>query len=396
MPNQLTDNVLSWATDLDHKTLEQAERSASLPFIAGHVALMPDAHYGYGATVGSVIPTKGAIIPSAVGVDIGCGMIAARLGITATDLPDDLTKLHSMIARDVPSGVGQGHATGSGPAGDPHGFPDWPVTTSEWANNWQKTALTQFGSLGSGNHFIEVCLDETDRVWIVLHSGSRGIGNKLANVHIDGAKGLMKRMFVHLPDPDLAYLVEGTPEFQAYITDMLWAQEYAMGNRERMLALVHRAVLRFLDRPVSDVPIVERINCHHNFTEREQHVIDGELTEVWLTRKGAIRAREGDRGVIPGSMGAQSFIVSGKGAAASYCSCSHGAGRKMSRNAARRELDTEGLERQMAGKAWNGNAKALIDEDPRAYKDIGEVMANQADLVTIDHTLHQILNYKGT
>jgi tRNA-splicing ligase RtcB (3'-phosphate/5'-hydroxy nucleic acid ligase) len=393
---QLANKVLSWATDLDDKTTEQAERSAALPFVPSHVALMPDAHFGYGATVGSVIPTKGAIIPSAVGVDIGCGMIAARLGITADVLPDDLTTLHSMIARAVPSGVGRGHQLGSGPAGDPHGFPDWPSTVGEWGNDWQRSALTQFGSLGSGNHFIEICLDEADRVWIVLHSGSRGIGNKLANVHIDGAKGLMKQMFVQLPDLDLAYFVEGTPEFEAYITDMLWSQAYAMGNRERMLDLVHRAVLRFLDRTVGEAPIVDRINCHHNFTERETHVIDGEPTEVWLTRKGAIRARVGDRGVIPGSMGAQSFIVSGRGAAASYHSCSHGAGRKMSRNAARRTLDVEGLERQMAGKAWNHNARALIDEDPRAYKDIGEVMANQADLVTIEHTLHQILNYKGT
>ena len=396
MPNQLAHNVLSWATDLDQKTREQAERSASLPFVPGHVALMPDAHFGYGATVGSVIPTKGAIVPSAVGVDIGCGMIAARLGIGAGDLPDDLTKLHSMIARDVPSGVGRGHTVGTGPAGDPDGFPAWPKTVGGWGKDWTKSALTQFGSLGSGNHFIEVCLDELDRVWIVLHSGSRGVGNKIANMHIDGAKGLMKRMFVQLPDPDLAYLVEGTPEFEAYITDMLWAQEYAMGNRARMLRLVYAAVLRFLGRPANEVPIVDEINCHHNFTEREHHVIGGEGQDVWLTRKGAIRARVGDRGVIPGSMGAQSFIVSGSGSAASYCSCSHGAGRKMSRNAARRDLDVAGLERQMAGKAWNGNAKALIDEDPRAYKDIGEVMANQADLVTIEHTLHQVLNYKGT
>jgi tRNA-splicing ligase RtcB len=396
MPNQLAHNVLSWATDLDQKTREQAERSASLPFVPGHVALMPDAHFGYGATVGSVIPTKGAIVPSAVGVDIGCGMIAARLGISAGDLPDDLTKLHSMIARDVPSGVGRGHAVGTGPAGDPDGFPSWPKTFGAWGKDWTKSALTQFGSLGSGNHFIEVCLDELDRVWIVLHSGSRGVGNKIASMHIDGAKGLMKRMFVQLPDPDLAYLVEGTPEFEAYITDMLWAQEYAMGNRARMLRLVHAAMVRFLGRPANEVPIVDEINCHHNFTEREHHVIRGEGTDVWLTRKGAIRARVGDRGVIPGSMGAQSFIVSGTGSAASYCSCSHGAGRRMSRNAARRDLDLAGLERQMAGKAWNGNAKALIDEDPRAYKDIGEVMSNQADLVTIEHTLHQVLNYKGT
>jgi RNA-splicing ligase RtcB len=413
MPTKFN-NVLSWATDLDEKTRLQAERSASLPFIPGHVALMPDAHFGYGATVGSVIPTKGAIVPSAVGVDIGCGMIAARLDLTAGDLPDDLQKLHSMIARDVPAGVGQGHDAGRGDAVGGKGggakdgrgvdpmtaMPDLPATHGEkwWTTKLADKAANQFGSLGSGNHFVEVCLDEADRVWLVLHSGSRGVGNQLANIHIDGAKGLMKEMFIDLPDHDLAYLVEGTAAFDAYIIDMLWAQEYAMGNRQRMLGFVHACVARFLAR---DVAIVDEINCHHNFTEREQHVCRGESQSVWLTRKGAIRARVGDRGVIPGSMGAQSFIVSGSGSAASYHSCSHGAGRRMSRNAARRDLDVETLEAAMADKAWNGKgrsggAAALIDEDPRAYKDIGEVMANQADLVTIEHTLHQILNYKGT
>ena len=394
-PRKLGDNVLSWATDLDDKTIEQAERSASLPFIPGHVALMPDAHFGYGATVGSVIPTSGAVIPSAVGVDIGCGMIAARLNLSAGDLPDDLQKLHSMIARDVPAGVGQGHDEG----GALDAMPDLPSTHGEkyWTGKLAKRAERQFGSLGSGNHFVEICLDELDRVWIVLHSGSRGVGNILANVHIDGAKGLMKQMFIDLPDPDLAYLVEGTPAFDAYITDMLWAQDYAMGNRQRMLDLVFAALAKFLWRSADEaVEIVDQINCHHNFTEREHHL--GQ--DVWLTRKGAIRARVGDRGVIPGSMGAQSFIVSGKGAASSYHSCSHGAGRRMSRAAARRDLDVETFEATMAEKAWNGkgragSSKALIDEDPRAYKDIGEVMANQADLVTIEHELRQILNYKG-
>jgi len=400
LPQNLADNVLSWATDLDAKTIEQAERSASLPFIPGHVALMPDAHFGYGATVGSVIPTSGAVIPSAVGVDIGCGMIAARLNLTAGDLPDDLQKLHSMIARDVPAGVGQGHDDAD--AFD--AMPDLPSTHGEkyWTGKLAKRAERQYGSLGSGNHFIEICLDEVDRVWIVLHSGSRGVGNILANIHIDGAKGLMKQMFVDLPDPDLAYLVEGTAEFDHYITDMLWAQDYAMGNRQRMLDLVFAAVAKFLWRPADQaVEIVDQINCHHNFTEREHHDFPGGGQDVWLTRKGAIRARVGDRGVIPGSMGAQSFIVSGKGAASSYHSCSHGAGRRMSRAAARRDLDVETLDAVMADKAWNGkgrhgNSKMLIDEDPRAYKDIGEVMANQGDLVTIEHELRQILNYKGT
>ncbi|MDJ0767191.1 MAG: RtcB family protein [Ilumatobacter sp.] len=393
MPTKLTDNVLSWATDLDEKTREQAERSASLPFIPGPIALMPDAHYGYGATVGSVIPTKGAVVPSAVGVDIGCGMIAARLDLVAGDLPDDLQPLHGSIARAVPAGVGKGHWDVVD-----DDMPDLPVTAQRgeawWTDKLARKAREQFGSLGSGNHFVEICLDEADRVWIVLHSGSRGVGNQLANIHIDGAKDIMKQRAIELPDRDLAYLSEGTAEFDAYIADMLWSQRYAMGNRQRMLTLVHECVERFLGRTVA---IVDEINCHHNFTELETHRIDGVDTEVWLTRKGAIRARVGDRGVIPGSMGAQSFIVSGRGAEASYQSCSHGAGRRMSRTAARKRLDVDTLRAEMRGKAWNQrDAKRLIDEDPRAYKDIGEVMAAQADLVTIEHTLHQILNYKGT
>ena len=241
-------NVLSWAPDIDGNTMAQAHRSASLPFISGHVALMPDAHFGYGATVGSVIPTKGAIIPSAVGVDIGCGMIATRLNLTSHDLPDDLGPLHSMISKSVPSGVGQGHDSGSNYKMVNKHFPDFP-DTSEWGKDWEKKALTQFGSLGSGNHFVEVCLDEIDRVWVVLHSGSRGIGNVAANKHIDGAKGLMKQMFVNLPDPDLAYLVEGTSEFDKYITDMLWAQDYALGNREAMMHNVLLDVAMFLGGP---------------------------------------------------------------------------------------------------------------------------------------------------
>jgi tRNA-splicing ligase RtcB len=385
-------NVRSWATDVDDQTRLQAERSASLPIVAGPVALMPDAHFGYGATVGSVIATRGAIIPSAVGVDIGCGMIAARLDVTGADLPDDLSALHTMISRDVPAGVGRGHDDGR-LAFD---MPDLPPTavrgSAWWTDRLIVKARQQFGSLGSGNHFIEVCLDEHDRVWIVLHSGSRGVGNELANVHIDGAKGAMRELHVTLPDRDLAYLLEGTPEFADYIADMLWAQDYAMGNRRRMLALVFDAVRRFLGRQPGELAIVDQINCHHNFAAREHH-LGG---DVWITRKGAIRAERGKRGVIPGSMGARSYIVSGKGCEESYCSCSHGAGRRMSRTAARRTLDLAGLERQMAGKAWNGDARHLIDEDPRAYKDIDEVMANQAELVTIEHTLNQVLNYKGT
>lgn len=378
--NQITNRLLSWAgPDLEPQALEQAIRSSRLPFIEGHVALMPDAHYGMGATVGSVIPTRDAIIPAAVGVDIGCGMIAAKLNLTSHDLPDDLQPLHSRIAQTVPAGVGQGHndlaPLATIPAGD------------HWTPRLIEKAAKQFGSLGSGNHFVEVCLDENDDVWLVLHSGSRGVGNEVAKVHIEGAKALMKRYFIELEDPDLAYLVAGTPEFDAYITDMLWAQDYAMGNRATMLGLVLDAVRTI----APDATITEQINCHHNFTQLEHH----RGKNLWITRKGAIKAAAGDRGVIPGSMGTRSYIVSGLGSTAAYCSCSHGAGRRMSRAAAKKNLTFESLETLMEGKAWNHDA-ALLDEHPDSYKDIDVVMENQRDLVRIDHTLHQILNYKGT
>lgn len=386
MSPQKTGNVLNWASDLDPIALEQAQRTAAMPFVAGHVALMPDAHVGMGATIGSVIPTSGAIIPAAVGVDIGCGMIAAELPFTSDVLGDDLTKLHSHIAQVVPAGVGRGHDTEQAALSDlreaAHRGPD--LTDKQWA-----TAAKQIGSLGSGNHFVEVCLDERDRVWVVLHSGSRGIGNQIAKEHIEGAKGLMERYFIDLDDTDLAYLVEGTPEFDAYITAMLWAQDYALANREVMMDAVLRQVAGHVGYEFVES---QRINCHHNFTEREHHG----NRNMWITRKGAIRARTGDLGVIPGSMGTRSYIVEGRGVASSYCSCSHGAGRRLSRGQARRTLDLDGLREQMAGKAWNADqANALLDEDPRSYKDIDQVMADQSDLVTVLHTLSQVLNYKG-
>lgn len=383
-PTSYENNVLSWATGLDAKTIEQAEQAASLPFIDGHLALMPDAHFGYGSTVGSVIPTRGAIIPSAIGVDIGCGMIAAETPFTSHDLPDDLSGLHDLITQHVPAGMGKGHnrqhSYGLLPAGYAHVMDMKQATT----------AANQMGSLGGGNHFVEVCLDERDIVWVVLHSGSRGIGNQLANIHINNAKALMKSYFINLPHEDLAYLVEGTPDFDWYITAMRWAQEYAMDNRQAMMG----AVLDDLGTAVGREAFTctQIINCHHNFTELEHH----RGRNIWITRKGAIRARTGDLGVIPGSMGAASFIVKGLGNDSSYHSCSHGAGRRMSRKAAHRDLDVEGLRTAMEGLVWNDDqAEALLDEDPRAYKDIDEVMAAQADLVTIEHRLHQILNYKG-
>lgn len=383
MPN-MTANVLSWATDIDPKALEQAERSAALPFLAGHLALMPDAHWGMGATIGSVIPTLGAIVPAAVGVDIGCGMIAVETSLTSHDLPDNLDRVLDEIEQRIPAGVGQGHE--SFKVGKRlHKLGPWlaPIEVKE------HTAARQMGTLGSGNHFVEVSLDEVDKVWVVLHSGSRGIGNKLARYWIDVAKHLMEVMFVQLEDSDLAYLPENTPEFDGYIQDLLWAQRYALANRETMMD----AALKALQQDVLvDIIEMQRINCHHNYTAKEHH--NGR--NVWVTRKGAIRAREGDLGVIPDSMGTDSFIVEGLGNPASYNSAPHGAGRAMSRGQARRTLDLETFQSSMAGKSWKQKqAEALIDEDPRAYKDIHAVMRHSADLARPIHHLTQVLNYKG-
>jgi tRNA-splicing ligase RtcB len=397
MPEKIG-NVLSWGSDIEKETIEQAAKASRLPFVQGHLALMPDAHIGMGATIGSVIPTKGAIIPAAVGVDIGCGMIAAETDLTAGQLPDGFERFLSDVERVVPAGLGKGHAF----AGD--GDRDWrarqapPYTGATTLSDKQVNKVTeQFGTLGSGNHFVEVCIDERDLVWVVLHSGSRGIGNQLATQHIEGAKGLMKKLFISLEDPDLAYLVEDTPEFDAYIADMLWAQAYALANREAMMDAVLGELWRFVGSGAGGTDAVgqelRRINCHHNYTEREHH----HGHNVWLTRKGAIRAREGDLGVIPGSMGTSSYIVRGLGSPASYESCSHGAGRRMSRARARREIPLADFVASMEGRDWQeAKADQLLDEAPQAYKDIDQVMSDQADLVAVEHTLRQILNYKGT
>ncbi|HEX8002280.1 MAG TPA: RtcB family protein [Mycobacteriales bacterium] len=383
-PTEVAPKLLSWASDLDPQAAAQAARTARLPFVEGHVALMPDAHVGIGATVGSVIPTRDAIIPAAVGVDIGCGMVAVETDLTADDLPDSLDALMPLVARRIPAGVGQGHehAVSTGRY-DALGRP-----ATELSPKQSVTAATQFGTLGSGNHFVEVCLDERSRVWTVLHSGSRGIGNQLAQKHIEKAKGEMKRLGETLEDRDLAYFVQGTPEFERYVTDMLWAQRYAMASRAVMS---ERAVLSLFE-VVGKGRAVRTINCHHNFTQREVH--GGR--ELWVTRKGAIRAGAGDEGVIPGSMGTRSYIVSGLGNTASYESCSHGAGRRLSRGQAKRSLTVDSLREAMKGKAWlDKNAAALLDEHPAAYKDIDQVMADQKDLVKVEHTLTQVFNYKG-
>jgi tRNA-splicing ligase RtcB len=393
MPTKI-DRLLVWGADgIEPNTLEQARLTAKLPFVHSHVALMPDAHVGIGATVGSVIATHGAIVPAAVGVDIGCGMIATRTDLAATDLPDDLGALHSAIAAAIPSGVGQGHASP---------FNERVNTPPAWARRdaqpamversnklWDKTRA-QFGTLGSGNHFVEVCLDEDDRVWLVLHSGSRGVGNEIAKRHIEGAKKIMKQYFVALDDPDLAYFAEGTPDFDEYIHDMLWAQDYARTNREQMMVA---AVTALTDAVARRVVAVQTVNAHHNYTEQEHH----HGRNLWVTRKGAIRARADDWGIIPGSMATGTYIVQGLGNVASFTSASHGAGRRMSRGVARRTVTEDELREAMAGKAWNdAEAKALLDEAPAAYKPIEDVMDAQADLVEVRHKLRQVLNYKGT
>jgi tRNA-splicing ligase RtcB len=389
----LTPKLLSWASSLEAEARAQAERTSRLPFIAGHVALMPDAHYGLGSTVGSVIPTKGAIIPAAVGVDIGCGMIAADTRLDAAQLPDDLQALMPLIEARIPSGVGGGHRFKSEWDRERHTRQVPAFSGSSELTGKQVNKITdQFGTLGSGNHFVEVCLDENDHVWVVLHSGSRGIGNQLAEAHIKRAKGLMRDRFITLEDPDLAYLVQGEPSFEAYIADMLWAQQYALGNREAMMDAALLSLLEVCGLDAGVAREIARINCHHNFTAKEHH----HGHDVWLTRKGAISARKDQLGVIPGSMGTRSYIVRGLGSPASYQSSSHGAGRRMSRTRARRELSEASLGAAMEGKIWNKEkAGALLDEHPASYKDIDQVMEDQRDLVEIVHSLRQIFNYKG-
>jgi len=385
MPRQLGPKLLAWASILDDVTVEQALKASRLSIVPTHVALMPDAHLGIGATVGSVIPTDGAVIPSAIGVDIGCGMIAVETSLREDQLPDDLERFLIRLKEVMPAGLGRWHARVSKAA--EAWFAANPVPV-EVTDRQVQTVLMQFGTLGSGNHFFEVCVDERGRVWMVLHSGSRGIGNQLATLHIGKAKDLAKAEGTPLEDPDLAYFLEGTPEFDEYIRAMLWSQSYAMGNRA---AMMDSAVREFLAH-VGHGQETDRINCHHNFTQREMH--DGR--EVWITRKGAIQAGVDDRGVIPGSMGARSFIVRGKGNPLAFASCAHGAGRAMSRGQARRTITPEQLTEAVLGRVWlSENALELVDEAPGAYKDIDTVMADQADLVEVQHELRQIVNFKG-
>jgi tRNA-splicing ligase RtcB len=392
--------IKAWTAGVQFEAEAEAQlrRVASLPFIHKWVAVMPDVHAGIGATVGSVIATKGAIIPAAVGVDIGCGMIAARTSLRASDLPDDLRALRTAIEAAVPHG-----RTANGGPGDRGAWGDVPSPVAQaWAELrpgyealvelfpklGRGVSVEQLGTLGTGNHFIEVCLDEADQVWFMLHSGSRGVGNRIGSHFIELAKKDMRTWLVNLPDENLAYLPEGTEHFGQYWGAVSWAQKFAAKSRELMMRAVVQAARR------TALPAFEltetAVNCHHNYVAREHHY----GADVLVTRKGAVRAAEGELGIIPGSMGARSFIVRGKGNAESFCSCSHGAGRKMSRTAAKKAFSVADHVEATKGIECRKDAD-VIDETPAAYKSIDDVMNAQRELVDIVHTLRQVVCVKG-
>ena len=377
--------------EIEEPALRQIELLSEMPFIHRHVAVMPDCHLGRGATVGSMIPTLGAIIPAAVGVDIGCGMIAARTELSASDLPEDLSGIRQGIERRVPLAAGASNRSITETArprvealeemaGDRLAFYD------KTKRDWRK----QVGSLGSGNHFIEVVLDKDERVWGFLHSGSRGVGASVANHHIKIAQAEMERDGVKLPDRDLAYLSEGTATFDDYITDLFWCQNYARLNREEMMDRVITELSYAMFEGEREVEVDRVVSCHHNFTERERHF--GE--DVWVSRKGAISAFEDQAGLIPGSMGTRSYIVSGRGNEESFCTAPHGAGRRFSRSEARRRFTMDDYDRDMAGIEAN-RSDDFLDELPGAYKDIDEVMEYSKDLVDIAGEFRQVVNVKG-
>lgn len=381
--------VKIWASDLEAEAEQQVRNLAGLPFIFRHVAVMPDAHAGKGSTIGTVIATKGAIIPSAVGVDIGCGMCAVKLPF-GIDRIDRLAELRHSIERAVPVGREQNNLLSMRVLVgiDQLGLPR--AKRFDHASKLGK-ATAQCGSLGGGNHFIEICQDTEGGAWIVLHSGSRNIGKELADVHITEAKGLMKKYLIDLPDPDLAYLAQHTPEFDSYIHDLHWAQNYAKLNRDEMMVkILEQVAWHVYGESGHVIEPALRVDCHHNYTTLENHF----GSNIWVTRKGAVSARAGELGIIPGSMGTRSYIVRGLGNPESFNSCSHGAGRRMSRTKARATFTEADLAQQTAGVECRKDAE-VIDEIPGAYKDIDLVMANQADLVEPIYTLKQILCVKG-
>jgi tRNA-splicing ligase RtcB (3'-phosphate/5'-hydroxy nucleic acid ligase) len=385
--------VKVFTDDLEPHARAQLLNVAQLPIVFGHVAAMPDVHAGIGATVGSVIPTRRAIIPAAVGVDIGCGMNAVRLSLEADRLPDGLSRVRAAIERAVPVGFDEHRESDSRRGACAplarrletivRKHPKIAKMQRDHENKW----VRQMGSLGGGNHFIEVCLDESGRVWVMLHSGSRGAGNCIGRYFIAQAREAMHKRDAHLPDRDLAWLEEGSMDFEDYVEAVGWAQDYALANRHEMMELILNALRREL--PEFDTTD-EAINCHHNYVQEERHA--GE--RVYVTRKGAISAREGELGIIPGSMGARSYIVRGKGNPESFCSCAHGAGRRMSRAEAKRRFSRADLEEQTRGVECRKD-KGVLDEIPGAYKDIDRVMADQTDLVEIVHTLKQVVCVKG-
>lgn len=379
-------DILSWvnhelSTD-EHNMLRNVSR---LPCLYKHVALMPDAHLGIGSMVGSVVATKDAVIPATVGVDIGCGMAAIKTPFKSSILEGKLKDLRHQIERTIPVGFNE-HKEAVDESNAWQGWKDFGVLHNKVQHRRDK-AMKQLGTLGGGNHFIEVCLDTEDNVWLMLHSGSRNIGNEIASRHIETAKQLHK--LSELPDPNLAFFVQGTEEFKAYWRDLEWAQSYAMKNREIMMNRLLRQFNRMFNNGEDFAPEVS-VNCHHNYVSPEVHF--GE--KVYITRKGAIRADAGVYGIIPGSMGAKSFIVKGLGNPQSFNSCSHGAGRKMSRTAAKKAFSRADLERQTAGVECRKDA-GVIDEIPSAYKDIDEVMRNQRDLVEVVAQLKQVVCVKG-
>ncbi|MGH3566110.1 MAG: RtcB family protein [Pseudonocardia sp.] len=393
---QIIKGLLSWASILEDSTREQALQTASMPFIRPHLALMPDAHLGMGSTVGSVIPTLRAVMPATVGVDIGCGMAAVRTQLTRDDVAAlaahglGLAALREAIEAAIPVSKGGYNTTVTDTAAvritelegkaEKSGF-----DPAAYAGNWR----LQLGTLGSGNHFCEICLDEADRVWVFLHSGSRGVGNRIAQHHVKIAQKLCEQWWVALPHRDLAYLPEGTDEFWCYIRELTWAQHFALLNRAELLDRAVGCLAQWAGR---DIERAEDVQCHHNYTTRERHA----GLEVWLTRKGAIDASPGRRGLIPGSMGTRSYVVTGLGNAASFNSAPHGAGRNFSRRVARERFTVEQLAEAMEGIEWRSdNAEAFLDEIPGAYKDIDQIMEDAKDLVEIDHALRQILNVKG-
>ena len=392
---RLSDRLLSWASILDEVTRRQAERTASLPFVYPHVALMPDAHLGKGATVGSVLPTKGAIVPAAVGVDIGCGMIAVRTPWSVDEVlaRGALAPLRGDIERTVPLSAGRHNKRLTESArrrvaelertADELGDHVLRSITST-APNWQ----LQLGSLGSGNHFIEVSADELHRVWVFVHSGSRGVGNKIASKHIAIAQERARREHLDLPDRDLAWLDEGMPEFDRYVAELRWAQHFALLNREEMMDRVAGCLATHMR--CDQAAELERVNCHHNFSQRERHFD----ADVWVTRKGAIQATRGQPGLIPGSMGTASYVVSGLGNPLALESAPHGAGRAFSRSKARKTFTRAQLEESMRGIEWR-HSDVFLDEIPAAYKDVEVVMNDARDLVEVRHTLRQLVNVKG-